>query len=273
MSEPADDLISELQAGEEILWSGRPVKWWAHLKSTLGQALFWGVPFTLFPVLVIASYFEYLDLSFRKGSSISIIEVVFVAGILASGLSTLLSPLSAAIKKMTSIYGVTNRRAIIISGLFRKRAQSRMLDGVTGLVRHDSGDNFGDLYFPSDMTTGRKRLTRGIDFAFVGINDARKLELIILAAVAELTVADAEKPASDSPVAGKTVVFAGSLVRMTRDEAKAIAERLGAKVAGSVSKKTDLVVAGPGAGSKLADAQKHGVEVIDEDGWFERVGG
>ena len=60
---------------------------------------------------------------------------------------------------------------------------------------------------------------------------------------------------------------------MTRDEAKAMAERLGAKVAGSVSKKTNLVVAGPGAGSKLSDAQKHGVEVISEDAWFERVGG
>ena len=90
---------------------------------------------------------------------------------------------------------------------------------------------------------------------------------------AELLVADAEKPQSDSPVAGKTVVFTGSLVRMTRDEAKAMAERLGAKVSGSVSKKTDLVVAGPGAGSKLAEAEKHGVEVIDEDAWFARVGG
>ena len=95
---------------------------------------------------------------------------------------------------------------------------------------------------------------------------------LVEALAAELTVADAEKPLSDSPVAGKTVVFTGSLVRMTRDEAKAMAERLGAKVAGSVSKKTDLVVAGPGAGSKLTDAQKHGVEVIDEDAWFVRVG-
>ncbi len=96
---------------------------------------------------------------------------------------------------------------------------------------------------------------------------------LVEALAAELSVTDAEKPQSDSPVAGKTVVFTGSLVRMTRDEAKAMAERLGAKVAGSVSKKTDLVVAGPGAGSKLAEAQKHGVEVIDEDAWFERVVG
>ena len=78
--------------------------------------------------------------------------------------------------------------------------------------------------------------------------------------------------ASASPVSGKTVVFTGALERMTRDEAKAMAERLGAKVAGSVSKKTDLLVAGPGAGSKLKDAEKNGVKVIDENGWFDLVG-
>jgi len=91
--------------------------------------------------------------------------------------------------------------------------------------------------------------------------------------VEQVRVTDAERVATTSPVAGKTVVFTGSLERMTRDEAKAMAERLGAHVSGSVSKKTDLVVAGPGAGSKLKDAQKHGVEVIDEAGWFKLVGG
>jgi DNA ligase (NAD+) len=90
----------------------------------------------------------------------------------------------------------------------------------------------------------------------------------------EVTVLDVSAPKNTgSPVAGKTVVFTGTLEKMTRQEAKARAESLGAKVSGSVSKKTDLVVAGPGAGSKLTDAQKFGVEVIDEDGWLKLVAG
>jgi DNA ligase (NAD+) len=91
------------------------------------------------------------------------------------------------------------------------------------------------------------------------------------ALLAEIEVEPMEAVAKDSPVSGKTVVFTGALEKMTRDEAKAMAERLGAKVAGSVSKKTDYVVAGPGAGSKLAEAKKHGVEVLTEDEWFKLV--
>jgi DNA ligase (NAD+) len=89
----------------------------------------------------------------------------------------------------------------------------------------------------------------------------------------EVTPQDMAVPvASGSPVAGKTVVFTGSLEKFTRDEAKARAESLGAKVAGSVSKKTDYVVAGPGAGSKLDKARELGVEVMDEDGWLALIG-
>ena len=92
--------------------------------------------------------------------------------------------------------------------------------------------------------------------------------------VAALEVEEVVQPQSAaSPVAGKTIVFTGTLERMTRAEAKARAEALGARVAGSVSAKTDLVVAGPGAGTKARDAERLGVAVIDEDAWLRLIGG
>ena len=92
------------------------------------------------------------------------------------------------------------------------------------------------------------------------------------ALLAQVTPEPMESIASSSPVAGKTIVFTGSLERLTREEAKAQADRFGAKVSGSVSAKTDLVVAGPGAGSKLTKARDLGVEIISEDEWFSRTG-
>ncbi len=97
---------------------------------------------------------------------------------------------------------------------------------------------------------------------------------LVDALVAELSeITPLAKPKSDTAVAGKTVVFTGALERMTRDEAKAQAETLGAKVASSVSKKTDVVVAGPGAGSKLKQAADLGIRVMSEDEWLAMVGG
>jgi DNA ligase (NAD+) len=117
------------------------------------------------------------------------------------------------------------------------------LDQIGGTVIESLRDYFGEAH-------NRKRVER---------------------LAAQVRIRDAEKPRKDSTVAGKTVVFTGSLEKMTRDEAKAVAERLGAKVSGSVSKKTDYVVAGPGAGSKLTDAKKLGVAVLTEDEWAQLI--
>jgi DNA ligase (NAD+) len=97
-------------------------------------------------------------------------------------------------------------------------------------------------------------------------------EAALDALVKEVTIEPMEAIAAGHPLAGQTIVFTGSLEKMTRDEAKAVAERLGAKVSGSISAKTNLVVAGPGAGSKLAKARELGVETIDEEEWIKRAG-
>lgn len=102
-------------------------------------------------------------------------------------------------------------------------------------------------------------------------NGSERAAIDALVAQLQVQAVQARAPV-DSPVAGKTVVFTGTLEKMTRAEAKARAEALGAKVAGSVSAKTDLLIAGPGAGSKAKDAEKHGVKVIDEDQWLSLIG-
>jgi DNA ligase (NAD+) len=105
--------------------------------------------------------------------------------------------------------------------------------------------------------------------AFFGENHNRKL---VENLTKQVTILEAEKPAQNSPITGKTIVFTGTLVQMTREEAKAMAERLGAKVSGSVSKKTDYVVAGAEAGSKLKKAAELGVTVLEEQQFIDLVG-
>ena len=106
-----------------------------------------------------------------------------------------------------------------------------------------------------------------VDF-FNAPNNARMIENLL----ATIAVIDAEAPSSDSPVSGKTVVFTGKLEKFSRDEAKAKAQSLGAKVSGSVSAKTDILIAGPGAGSKLKKATELGVKTLTEDEWLELIG-
>jgi DNA ligase (NAD+) len=89
---------------------------------------------------------------------------------------------------------------------------------------------------------------------------------------AQVGILDAEQPSKASPIAGKTLVFTGSMEKMTREEAKALAERLGGKVSGSVSQKTDFVVAGADAGSKLRKATELGVTIVDEDSFLTLIG-
>ena len=130
-------------------------------------------------------------------------------------------------------------------------------------------DKTSDAYHELNGVDGVGEVLADAVIAFFG--EAHNLEAID-ALLARIDVQPFEPgETADSEVAGKTVVFTGSLERMTRQEAKAMAERLGAKVAGSVSKKTDYLVAGLGAGSKLKNAAELGVKVLTEDEWLELV--
>src|SRR5262249_14892392 len=119
------------------------------------------------------------------------------------------------------------------------------------IAEMDALDQIGDTVIESIKAYFGEKHNRGIVERLTG----------------EVRILDAEKPRANSAVAGKTVVFTGTLEQLTRDEAKASAERLGAKVSGPGSKKTDYVVASPGAGPKLTEAQKAGVKVLTERQW------
>ncbi len=135
-------------------------------------------------------------------------------------------------------------------------------------IARAAGQRPGDAYraFADDGEIGPVATDALIQFFAEPHNADAVTELL-----KEVRTEPMEQAGASTAFAGKTVVFTGSLERMTRNEAKAIAERLGAKVSGSVSAKTDLVVAGPGAGSKLKDAEKHGVRVVSEADWLTMV--
>ncbi|MER0237514.1 NAD-dependent DNA ligase LigA [Fulvimarina sp. MAC8] len=127
------------------------------------------------------------------------------------------------------------------------------------------------LSLTTDSDIGTVATQSLINF-FAEEHNRQAVDALIKAGVSTTNERMTVTASDDSPVSGLTIVFTGSLEKMTRDEAKEMAEGLGAKVSGSVSKKTDLVVAGPGAGSKLSKAAELGIEVIDEAAWFERIG-
>ncbi|GGD92212.1 DNA ligase [Aureimonas endophytica] len=143
--------------------------------------------------------------------------------------------------------------------------------GLRDAIRQAQAGAPGEAYLDlaKDGDLGPVATSSLIHF-FEEAHNREAVEALLAAGVS--TSNERPKVSSASPVAGKTVVFTGSLEQMTRPEATKRAEALGAKVSGSVSKKTDLVVAGPGAGSKLAEAEKHGVKVITESEWLALIG-
>jgi DNA ligase (NAD+) len=190
-------------------------------------------------------------------------------------------------------YGETSVRNLFAAILERRKIPLNKLIYALG-IRHIGETNarllarhYGDI---DSFLDGMKAAGKGPDSeAYLELNNIGGIGEVVADALVEffkekknrealdrlleqITVEPMEKVESDSAIAGKTVVFTGSLEKMTRNEAKAQAERLGAKVAGSVSKKTDYVVAGPGAGSKLTEAQALGVTVMSEDEWLAMTG-
>ncbi|HXV28965.1 MAG TPA: NAD-dependent DNA ligase LigA, partial [Sinorhizobium sp.] len=140
-----------------------------------------------------------------------------------------------------------------------------------GAAMKEAGSYSGDAWNELNSIDGIGEVVARAIVEFY--KEPRNIE-VVTRLLEDVTPESAEAPvATDSPVVGKTVVFTGSLEKMTRDEAKAKAESLGAKVAGSVSKKTDIVVAGPGAGSKLDKARELGITTMDEDEWLALIGG
>lgn len=173
--------------------------------------------------------------------------------------------------------GVTLDRVIFALGIRHVgEAAARLLAQVYGnwpafeTAMTQAGDRSSDAWATLLGIDGvGEVLATAVTAAFAQPRERASIDRLL----AQLNVAPVERAGvPDSPVSGKTVVFTGSLEKMTRAEAKARAEALGAKVAGSVSARTDLLIAGPGAGAKAKKAAALGVETIDEDGWLALIG-
>ena len=139
------------------------------------------------------------------------------------------------------------------------KMQSALVDAKTHI-----GEAWADLISVDGM--GEAAAGSLVDF-FNAPNNAAMIDALLQ----QVSIIDAEAPSADSPVSGKTVVFTGKLEKFSRDEAKARAQSLGAKVSGSVSAKTDILIAGPGAGSKLKKAKELGIETLTEEQWLSRI--
>jgi DNA ligase (NAD+) len=166
---------------------------------------------------------------------------------------------------VAGVKGVRATAAAALAAAFKTSAE--FLDVARLAAKEIPGDDYKS--FAALNGIGEVATDALIDF-FAEPHNATAVDDLL----AQITVADFARPAVQaSPVTGKTVVFTGTLVKMGRNEAKAQAERLGAKVAGSVSKKTDYVIAGADAGSKLDKATELGVAVLSEDEWLALIGG
>jgi DNA ligase (NAD+) len=135
-------------------------------------------------------------------------------------------------------------------------------------MRAAAGDRDGEAFAELNSIEG---IGPTVAAAIADFFDERHNVTVVTDLLKEISPEPLEAVDHASPISGKTVVFTGTLEKMTRSEAKASAERLGAKVAGSVSKKTDYVVAGPGAGSKLKEAKALGVAVLTEEEWLKLI--
>ena len=184
MSANNAELQSELQSGETVIWSGRPVQMWAHFRTKLGPALFWGVPFTLFPLVLLANMFGYFNfIQHDESKSYYLQSAFFIVILLYAGIPSLFSPLVAVIRAKNTEYLATNRRVMVVSRLFRTEVQSMIFGELGKITRTDSRNGTGDLEFTNGNKPSDPRIRGEGICGFRGIRDPQKVEAIIMKAM------------------------------------------------------------------------------------------